>query len=368
MSSSHDHASDIVGQASGHRDAPAVDGDPAARPDAPPPGADPLSDVLRNVKLTGALFFVVDASTPWCVDVPHTDHYRPVLLRRARHLISYHVVVEGRGYASVPGREPVAFETGDILVFPHGDAYRMESASGVSPEFDREEMVGFFREMAAGRLPFVVREGGGGDPPARFICGFLGCDARPFNPLLSHLPRLLLVKRPADRTDLLGGLIDLTIAEARHSRSGGACVRLGLSELLFVEAIRRHLEALPGERTGWLAGLRDPVVGRALGLLHGRPHDSWSLEALAGEAGISRSVLAERFTTLVGQSPMQYLTHWRMQLAARLLADTDAKIGAIAFDVGYRSEAAFSRAFKRVVGVSPAAWRREVGTAAPGGP
>jgi AraC-like DNA-binding protein len=362
MTGSHDRASGIVAPSSGRGDLPAGEGDPAPGPDAAPGGIDPLSDVLRNIKLTAALFFMVDATAPWCVDVPHTRDYRSILLRGARHLISYHVVVEGGGFASVPGRDPVAFETGDILVFPHGDAYRMESAPGVPPEFDRDEMVGFFRMMAAGDLPFVVPEGGGGDPPAKFICGFLGCDARPFNPLLAHLPRLLRIRRPAGGADLLGRLVDLTIAEVQRSRSGGACVRLGLSELLFVEAIRRHLETLPGGETGWLAGLRDPVVGRALAALHGRPRQEWSLETLAREAGISRSVLSERFAALVGQAPMGYLANWRMQLAARLLADTDAKIGAIAFEVGYRSEAAFSRSFKKIVGVSPAIWRREVET------
>jgi len=358
MRGNHDHTSGNVDRSSVSPDARAA-GDELTH--STEDGAvDPLSDVLRSVKLTGALFFTVDASAPWCVDVPHTNDYRSILLRQARHLISYHIVVEGGGFARIPGEEPIAFGAGDVIVFPHGDAYRMESEPGVAPEFDRAGMLAFFRDMAAGRLPFVVPEGGGGDPPAKFVCGFLGCDARPFNPLLAHLPRILLVRRRETGTDVLGRLVDLAVEEAQSDRSGGACVRLGLSELLFVEAIRRHIESIPRDRTGWLAGLNDPVVGRALAVLHGRPRDPWSLGILAREAGTSRSVLADRFSQILGQGPMQYLAGWRMQLAARLLADTDTKVGAIAFEVGYRSEAAFSRSFKRAVGVSPAQWRRDV--------
>ena len=333
----------------------------SAEPDGPPwTGAgDPLSDVLRNVRLSGALFFVVDATTPWCVSVPETKAYQAILFRRARHLVSYHIAVEGSGFATVPGQVPSAFAAGDILVIPHGDAYRIESSLGAAPELDREGTLQFFRDMMSGRLPFVVTEGGGGPPPAKFICGFLGCDTRPFNPLLAHLPRLLVIRRVEGKADLLSQLVDLTMAEMQRSRSGGASVRLGLSELLFVEAIRRHIQALPEGETGWLAGLRDPGVGRALAALHERPEAAWTLEMLAREAGVSRSVLAERFAALVGHTPMQYLMNWRMQLAARLLAEGPGKISAIAFEVGYQSEAAFSRCFKRVVGISPALWRRE---------
>ena len=244
-------------------------------------------------------------------------------------------------------------------MIPHGDPYRIESRPGAVPEFDREGTLQFFRDMMSGRLPFVVSEGGGGDPPAKFVCGFLGCDARPFNPLLAQLQRLLLIRRVEGTADLLSRLVELTLTEMQRGRPGGASVRLGLSELLFVEAIRRHIEALPEGEAGWLAGLRDPGVGRALAALHARPHAQWTLEMLAREAGLSRSVLAERFTTLVGHPPMQYLTNWRMQLAARLLADGGGKVSAVAFKVGYQSEAAFSRSFKRAVGVSPSLWRRE---------
>jgi AraC-like DNA-binding protein len=325
---------------------------------AQPAGKDPLSEVLRMVKLTGALFFLVDATSPWGVEVPHASMFGPIILPRAQHVISYHIVLQGSGYASLPGLSPARFAAGDIIVFPHEDPYAMVSRPGGPPEFDAAASLEFFRAMAAGRLPFVVKEGGGGPERAQFVCGFLGCDARPFNPLLETLPRLLHVRRPVgDQHDLLDRLIDLTLMEAQISRVGGECIRLRLSELIFVEVARRYLATLPMDRTGWLSGLRDPAVGHALALLHERPAHAWTLNELARQTGVSRSVLAERFMHLVGYPPMQYLTRWRIQLAARLLSDGGKKVAAVSQEVGYASEAAFSRTFKRIAGVSPAAWR-----------
>ena len=250
------------------------------------------------------------------------------------------------------------FVAGDVIVFPHGDSYAMLSAPGGPAEFEHEGALDFFRAMAAGQLPFVVPEGGGGREHAKFMCGFLGCDARPFNPLLAALPRLMRVRQPAEKSDdLLDRLIGLTLAEARMRRPGGEVIRLLLSELMFVEVIRRYLETLPDNQTGWLAGLRDPGVGRALALLHNKAAHAWTLEELASEAAMSRSALAERFMRLVGQPPMQYLTQWRIQIAARLLADGATKVGAVGLEVGYASEAAFSRAFKKIAGLSPSTWR-----------
>ena len=319
---------------------------------------DPLSEVLRTVKLTGALFFVVDATSPWGVEVPHADLFGPLILPRAQHIVSYHIILQGSGYASIPGMKPMRFAAGDVVVFPHADSYAMLSRLDQKPELTPDTSLDFFRAMAAGRLPFTIEEGGGGAERARFVCGFLGCDLRPFNPLLGALPRLLHLKRASGGPrDLLDGLIDLTLAEAQVERIGGESIRLGLSELIFIEVMRRYLATLTESETGWLAGLRDPAIGRALFLLHERPADSWTLEELAREAGVSRSVLADRFTHLVGHPPMQYLTRWRMQLAARLLADGTRKVSAVGLEVGYASEAAFSRTFKRIAGMSPAMWR-----------
>ena len=323
-----------------------------------PVGKDPLSEVLRTVKLTGALFFLVDATSPWGVEVPHAGVFGPIILPRAQHVISYHIVLQGAGYASLPGVSPARFAAGDIIVFPHGDPYAMVSRPGSPPEFDTVASLEFLREMAAGRLPFVVKEGGGGPERAQFVCGFLGCDARPFNPLLETLPRLLHVKRPVgEQNDLLDRLIDLTLVEAQITRAGGECIRLRLSELIFVEVARRYLATLGVNQTSWLSGLRDPAVGHALSLLHERPAYAWTLKELARQTGVSRSVLADRFTHLVGYPPMRYLTRWRIQLAARLLSDGASKVAAVSQEVGYASEAAFSRTFKRIAGVPPAVWR-----------
>jgi len=204
-----------------------------------------------------------------------------------------------------------------------------------------------------------------GDPRAgtHLVCGFLGCDVRPFNPLIGALPRVLHVR---DRTGVKEGwlsqFIQVALAESRAKRSGGESVLARMSELMFVEAVRRHLESLPEAHTGWLAGLRDPQIGRALALLHARPGFGWTLPGLAREVGLSRSALAERFTHLIGQPPMQYLASWRMQVAAGLLA-RGTKVASVALEVGYDSEAAFSRAFKKLVGRSPAAWRGDQGPA-----
>ncbi len=329
---------------------------------------DPLSDVLRTVKLKGALFFLVDATDPWCVEVPPAREYAGIILPSARHVVSYHVAVEGGGLAVVPGHGSVPFGAGDIIVFPHADPYLMSSAPGVPPELDPAETLQFFRDLAAGKLPFVIPEGGGGLPKTKVICGFLGCDLSPFNPLFTALPPLLHIRRPAGGgPDLLDRLIDLAMAEMQTPRAGGESIRLGLSELMFVELLRRYLGTLSADGPGWLAGLRDPKVGRALALLHAEPARDWTLESLARAAGVSRSVLAERFARCVGETPMRYLTLWRMQLAARLLTDGAAKVAAIGEQVGFRSEAAFSRSFKKVTGLSPTDWRRS-SVSTPGGP
>lgn len=320
---------------------------------------DPLSSVLRSVRLTGAQFFIIDASSPWCVDVPAANRFADIILPGAQHIISYHVVLEGDGWASVAGLEPIPFGSGDIIVFPHGDGYLMESAPGTPPELDTDQTLAFFEALAAGQLPFVVTEGGGQPPPAKFICGFLGCDVRPFNPILSSLPRLLRLQRPQEsRGDLLDRLIELTLEEAKAPRAGSESIRLGLSELMFIELLRRYAHAPGPKARGWIAGLQDAAVGRALELMHERPADPWTVSSLAGKVGASRSALAQRFAALVGHPPVRYLTLWRMQLAAGHLAESTLSIAEIGHRVGYRSEAAFSRTFKKTAGVSPDTWRR----------
>lgn len=324
------------------------------------PESDPLSDVLRGVRLTAAVFFRVEASSPYVIELPDGATLARSVSPRAQHVISYHVVTDGTCWGGLLGAGPVPLTAGDVLVLPHGDPYAMSMPGGLRGGPSREEVLDFLRAMSAGRLPFTVTEGGGGSERVQFVCGFLGCDVRPFNPLLATLPRLLRVHRAsAAADDPLEKLLEFAVAESRERRAGGECVRLRLSELLFVEVVRRHLATLPVEQRGWLGGLRDPVVGRAIALLHERPAHAWTLDELARGAGASRSVLAERFTHFVEDPPMQYLTRWRMQIAARLLADSTRKVAAVAREVGYDSEAAFSRAFKKAAGVPPATWRQQ---------
>jgi len=321
---------------------------------------DVLSDVLRAVRLTSALFFPMDVSSPWVDEVPTATEFASIALPGAEHVVSYHIVKEGGCWAALRGETPVHLEAGDVFVVPHGDAYTMASAPDLRSHMPAESVLKFFQLMATRSAPFTVTEGGGGTERARIICGFLGCDVRPYNPVLESLPRVLYLRlQPGTRaSERLSQLVEFALMESRERQSGTRCVLLHLSELLFVEVIRHYLSSLPSEQTGWLAGLCEPIVAQALALLHSRPADPWSLEQLAREIGVSRSRLADRFSALIGQPPMRYLTRWRIQLASRLLSEDAAKVSAVAIDVGYQSEAAFSRAFKAVVGMSPAAWRR----------
>jgi AraC-like DNA-binding protein len=212
-----------------------------------------------------------------------------------------------------------------------------------------------YRWPSDGQLPIDISVGPSQSEAARFVCGFLGCDARPYNPLLTALPRVIHIR---DSVGSLAAYVQSALAESKEKRIGGASVLNRLSELMFVEVIRRYLEALPADRADWLAGLRDPFVGRALTALHANPERDWTIESLADKAALSRSSFAERFTRFVGAPPMQYLTNWRMQLAANHLLGSTDSVAVIANRVGYDSEAAFSRAFKKLVGAPPSDWRR----------
>ena len=309
--------------------------------------ADPLADVLRAVRLDGAFFRAVEAREPWSVVAVAAKDLTPRILPGAEHLISYHILTTGRCWGGLIGEPPVALEPGDVIVFPHGDAHVMSS----DPELRTKSV-----PAPLGRYPETVTLGDGGRVTATLVCGFLGCDPRPFNPLLSTLPRRLHL--PGLSSGWLQSFARHVVEESRARRMGAASVLTRLAELMFVEVLRRYVETLPPGQQGWLAGLRDELVGRGLGLLHGAPAHPWTVDALADGVAMSRSAFAERFTALVGQPPMHYLAQWRMQLAAGRLAAGNAKVAAIAEEVGYDSEVAFSRAFKRLMGVAPAAWRR----------
>jgi AraC-like DNA-binding protein len=315
---------------------------------------DPLSDLLRVVRLDGAFFYAVAAAEPWSVESVAARELSPRIMPAAEHLISYHILTEGRCYGGVSGEDQVELVAGDVIVFPQGDAHVMSSGRGVR--------VGpGVNTSAPDRYPHTVLLGDQGPWVTSFVCGFLGCDRRPFNPLLAALPRRMHMRGMS--TAWHGTFTQQLTEESRLGRAGADLVLTRLAELMFIELLRRYLDELPAGQTGWLAGLRDEVVGRALSLLHGRPGHPWTLADLAREAASSRSNLAKRFLLLVGETPMQYLTQWRMQVAANLLAQSGAKIATIGAEVGYESEAAFSRAFKKAAGLAPGAWRETRRTA-----
>ncbi|HZM52043.1 MAG TPA: AraC family transcriptional regulator [Vicinamibacteria bacterium] len=317
--------------------------------------ADVLSDVLSAVRLTGALYFDFDLSSPWVAETPAAREIASTVMPGAQRVIEYHLVARGECWGHAVGQPPMRLREGDLFVLPQGDAHVLSSAPGMRGTPDLSK---FARRSTP--LPLVYEMGGGGPERARLVCGFLGLDERPFNPLLSALPAVIHLTGEESKapSGWLVMLHNIAVSESGRARPGTENVLARLSELMFVEAVRRYLETLPSAETGWLAGLRDPVVGRALAELHGQPRERWTVEGLARVVGVSRSVLAERFTALLGQPPMQYLALWRMQLASRVLAE-GATVAEVATTVGYESEAAFSRAFKKLVGQAPAAWRKD---------
>ena len=316
---------------------------------------DPLSDVFRVVRLNGAFFYLVEAAAPWSVAAVAARDLAPRILPEAEHLISYHIVTGGSCWAGVKGEPQRRLVAGDVIVFPHGDPHVMSSQQ------DRR-IAGDDFDAAPARYPGTVTVGGAGDRDTTFVCSFLGCDARPFNPLIAALPRLL--HAPGGAGGWLAEFPRQAVAESQLGRIGADTMLTRMAELMFIEVLRRYLADLSPGHSGWLAGLRDETVGHALSLLHGSPERDWTLANLAREVASSRSNLARRFTELVGQPPMQYLANWRMQVAANLLARRNDKVASIAAEVGYDSEAAFSRAFKKATGLAPGAWRAARGSVA----
>jgi AraC-like DNA-binding protein len=318
---------------------------------------DVLSDVLRAVRLTGVVFFDFLLTAPWVAEAPPSREIIDLVLPGSERLIEYHLILGDSAWGQAIGGEPIHLRDGDLLLFPQGDPHVLSSAPGMRSAPDMS-----IYARSSTPLPLVYELGAGRDDRrTRVICGFFGCDERPYNPLLTALPPVIHL--PAAESDgthrPLGAMLEGAIREERRGQPGTENVLARLSELMLVDAIRRYLVALPGTQRSWLAGLRDPVVGRALEVIHGAPGDSWTIEGLGRAIGVSRSVLAARFTDMVGHPPMHYLTLWRMQLASRMLHD-GRQVVDVAGTVGYESEAAFSRAFKKLMGVPPVQWRRRV--------
>ncbi len=315
---------------------------------------DALSEILKVVRLNSGIFLNAEFTAPWCIDsTPHKEDFAQIL-PNAEQLSIYHLVTEGRCSAKLPGPGPsIDLEAGDLIMFPHRDGHLLGSDLQLAPR-RASELV----ETAPGGGPSRVRYDGGG-ARTRFVCGYMACDKRTCKPLLDALPRMLRVSlRDAPAAQWIETTIRHAASQTHAPSPGGDVLLARLAESLFVEAVREYVRSLPESQRGWLAGLRDPHVGRALALLHGEPARAWDVETLAQETGLSRSALGEHFVALLGEPPMQYLTGWRMALAAQALSSGSDAVARIAERVGYESEAAFNRAFKREFGAPPAAWRR----------
>lgn len=315
---------------------------------------DAFSEILAAMKLKGATYFRAEFSSPWCVSSPTSKELAPILAPGAPHLVIYHLVVEGRALARLPEGKWLALEAGDIVVLPHGDPHQLFSDEGAHNDVTPAVL----KRMVAHDLR-PLQAGGGGEN-SRFVCGYMVCDPFLCKPILEGLPRIMKVNI---RTDRSGHWLENSILhladEAASGRAGSDAMLAKLSEALFVDTLRRYVAGLPPEQIGWLAGARDPVVGRSLAILHNRVSHPWTIADLAKEVGLSRSALVERFSRFLSAPPMTYLTRWRLQLAARALTATPRGTADIAADVGYESEAAFNRAFKREFGLPPARFRRE---------
>ena len=334
---------------------------------------DVLSEVLRVVRLSGVVHFRADFSRPWAIITSPPEMLTSRLIPGAESVTPFHVVTVAGCIVTCGKIGPIKLEVGDVIVIPRGDQHVLTSDPGVTPVPIKD----IYQKPSAQNVA-VVRHGGGGES-ASFVCGFLHADQR-FAPLLESLPQLLVV-RTRGNTILLETFFgdersEMQVAEgseaawwistvqyfsgeASRSGPGNHAVLARLSELLFMEVMRWQLRSLSEERAGWLAGLNDPQIGRVIALLHAEPAHAWTVDELADRVGMSRAALAKRFVDLVGDSPIQYLAGWRMHLARQLLRESTLSMGEIAERVGYESEAAFNRAFRREVGSPPATWRRE---------
>ncbi|HWF58907.1 MAG TPA: AraC family transcriptional regulator [Nitrospira sp.] len=315
-----------------------------------------LSEVLKDVKLDGAVFFYGEFSSPWCAGQPDGGTIASYLPVPPKHVIIFHMVTEGRGYVRTEedGRT-VPLEAGDIVMAPHGDAHLMGNGPPITP-IDSTTLLR--PVLAEGRM---ISQFGGGGELTKLICGYLTCDLQLGQVFLAGLPPIVKVHiRDSPSGQWLEDNFRYSVDHAEAAGPGGAAVIAKLSEVLFIETLRRYIQKLPPTQTGWLAGVRDPDVGKALALLHKLPAQPWTIASLANEVGVSRSVLAERFRHYLSDTPIGYLTRWRLQLAAQLLTSTNKSVAEVANDVGYESEPSFNRAFKRQFGVPPARFRSHV--------
>ncbi len=332
---------------------------------------DVLSEVLRVIRLSGAVHLRAQFTRPWAIhSSPRGLAGRLKLSTDA--LTAFHICTEGSGFARIDQLPTIQIEAGDVVIFPRGDDHVMGCDSSLPPLPMRDIFPTPSLEQVTD-----LKHGGGGQA-TRFICGFLHSDQQ-FGPLLDSLPPMMCVRsrngaitfESISRTgarlhtvteqheaEWWQASLRYLVSEAATPGPGNRAVLARLAESLFMQALRWQTRHTADGNQGWLAGLHDPQVGRVLNLLHALPHRPWTVEELAKEAAVSRATLAKRFVELVGQSPIQYLAGWRMHLAQHMLREGALGIGEIAGRVGYESEAAFNRAFRRLVGAPPATWRQ----------
>jgi AraC-like DNA-binding protein len=318
---------------------------------------DVLSEVLKVVKLHGAFFYNGEYSAPWGFRSPASQVVAPYVAKGANHVIIYHLLTQGHAFARLEDGENVPLEAGDIVIFPHGDPHILGNGKAIQIIDEEKELTKVFAQGLR------ISRGGGGGEVTKFICGFMACDARLSQTFLSGLPALFKVNIRDDPSGKwLEDSIMFSVNVADGSRAGEEAVLAKLSEVLFVATLRAYIANLPAAQKGWLAGVRDSEIGKTLALMHRSPAHPWTLASLAKEAGVSRSVLAERFRYYLNEPPMSYLTRWRLQLGAEMLGSTSHSVSQIAAEVGYESEAAFNRAFKREFAAPPARFRTQART------
>lgn len=312
---------------------------------------DTLSEILRSIRLKGGVFLDGRFTAPWSVTSGLTPEEMRVFMPEPEQVCGLHYVIEGRLFCEVDGEQPLEVNAGELLLLPRNDDHVLSNTPGQAPR-DVRDLILPGPRGGLNRIHF-----GGGGTETHIICGYLGNEERR-NPLISTLPRMLKVNvaEGASR-DWVESSVRYGAEQLMLGLLASSGVMARLSELLFVEAVRAYAETRELKDADWLRGLQDPHVGRALACMHDRLGHPWTADELAREAGVSRSVLAERFGATVGAPPMRYLTQSRMQLAKELLLQRHRSIPQIAGDVGYEAEAAFNRAFKREVGIPPAAWR-----------
>jgi AraC family transcriptional regulator, alkane utilization regulator len=315
---------------------------------------DTLSEMLRELRLASGFFLQAEFFAPWCVDSAPGKNDIHHILPDAEHITIFHLMIEGSCSAKLQGgSETWPMHAGDVVIVPRSEAHLMGSDLHLAPA----QAGNLMEPSDAGEIMRISH--GGGGARSRFICGFLAGDPRLCRPLLESLPPMLLVPLcDPDKISWISETLRFATRETSSPGIGSSVILSRLSELIFVEALRRYAASLPESQQGWLAGLRSPHVSRALSLLHERPAYPWTIEELAAQTGLSRTALAERFQRLLGEPPLRYLTRWRLALAARQLRETQEPLIRIAERVGYESEAAFNRAFKREFGAPPASWRR----------